>query len=82
MQALIELVPTILTPGMAYPWSLAVSSKSTRACPVTTPGFTEAGNLAKAYVHVASLLTNITSGNRQFVKMTPKSTKQNQQEYV
>ena len=49
IQALIELLPTTLTPGMANPASLAWSRRSTRACPVTTPGLTDAGNLAKAY---------------------------------
>jgi hypothetical protein len=48
IQALIELVPTILTPGIAYHFSLASSRRSLRACPVTTPGLTEAGSLAKA----------------------------------
>jgi hypothetical protein len=47
-----ELVPTILTPGIAYPLDLASSRRSLRACPVTTPGFTEAGSLAKAYCDV------------------------------
>merc|ERR1719183_907932 len=49
IQLLIELVPTMLTPGMAYPCSLAASRRSVSAVPVTTPGLTEAGSLAKAF---------------------------------
>ena len=48
MQALMELVTTIFTPGIIYPFALASSRRSLSACPVTTPGFTEAGSLAKA----------------------------------
>ena len=48
IQALMELVPTMLTPGMAYPLALASFKRSTKAGPVTTPGLTEAGSLAKA----------------------------------
>lgn len=48
IQALIELEPTTLTPGMAYPFALAESKRSVRALPVTTPGLTVAGSLAKA----------------------------------
>ena len=47
---LIELVPTMFTPGIAYPFAFASSRRSLRACPVTTPGLTDAGSLAKAYV--------------------------------
>ena len=43
IQALIEFVPTILTPGIAKPLSFAYSSKSFKAWPVTTPGLTLAG---------------------------------------
>jgi hypothetical protein len=50
IQALMELDPTMLTPGMAYPCSLAASRRSVRAFPVTTPGLTVAGSLAKAWV--------------------------------
>jgi len=38
----------MLTPGIAYPCSLAASRRSVRAVPVTTPGLTEAGSLANA----------------------------------
>jgi hypothetical protein len=46
IQELIELVPTILTPGMAKPSFLAWFNKSRRPSPVTTPGWTDAGSLA------------------------------------
>ena len=48
IQELMELVPTILTPGMAYPFALASERRSLRAGPVTTPALTDAGSLAKA----------------------------------
>jgi hypothetical protein len=48
IQALMELLPTMLTPGIAYPCSLALAKRSLRACPVTTPGLTLAGSLVKA----------------------------------
>mmetsp|Transcript_9667 Transcript_9667/g.25724 ORF Transcript_9667/g.25724 Transcript_9667/m.25724 type:complete len:264 (-) Transcript_9667:58-849(-) len=43
MHALMEPVPTILTPGIANSFSLAWFRRSTNACPVTTPGFTVGG---------------------------------------
>ena len=49
IQELIELVPTMLTPGMANPSFLACSKRSFKAGPVTTPGLIVAGSLAKAY---------------------------------
>jgi len=48
MQELMELLPTILTPGIAYPCSFALSRRSLKACPVTAPGLTVAGNFANA----------------------------------
>mmetsp|Transcript_125524 Transcript_125524/g.363211 ORF Transcript_125524/g.363211 Transcript_125524/m.363211 type:complete len:111 (-) Transcript_125524:128-460(-) len=63
MQALMELVPTTLTPGIANPTSLAWSRRSTKAFPVTTPGLTEAGSLAKALFSVeASVLFKKVAG--------------------
>merc|ERR1719203_2055809 len=67
IQELMELVPTMLTPGMAYPCSLAASRRSTRAAPVTTPGLTEAGSLAKALVSVA-----VSSAMFKALLCTPK----------
>jgi len=49
----------MLTPGMAYPCSLAASRRSVRAVPVTTPGLTEAGNLANAYIIVGYRILSI-----------------------
>ena len=40
----IEHEETTFTAGMAYLFSLACSSRSQSACPVTTPGLTEAGS--------------------------------------
>jgi len=46
-----------LTPGIANSFSLAYCSKSLRAEPVTTPGFTVAGRFGKVFVAVADMLT-------------------------
>ena len=40
----IEHEDTTFTAGMAYLFALACSSRSVSACPVTTPGLTEAGS--------------------------------------
>jgi hypothetical protein len=48
MHALMELLPTMFTPGIAYPLAFASLRRSSRALPVTTPGLTDAGSLANA----------------------------------
>ena len=45
MQALMDELVTQFTAGMAYLLSWACCKRSSSACPVTTPGFTDGGRL-------------------------------------
>merc|ERR1719502_1692920 len=73
MHALIDEVPTMLTPGIANSLSLAYCRRSFSAVPVTTPGLTVAGSFGKVLVSdaVADMLTGRRLANEPVKALAP-----------